>query len=45
MFAEIARRKIVEFDPDRVSMQADSRGPFIGDFLVSQNHVNMRVGG
>jgi hypothetical protein len=44
MFAEIARRKIVEFDPDRVSIQADSRSPFIRNFLISQNHINMKIG-
>jgi hypothetical protein len=25
-------------------IQADSRSPFIRNFLISQNHINMKIG-
>jgi hypothetical protein len=27
-----------------VCIQADSRSPFIRNFLISQNHINMKIG-
>jgi hypothetical protein len=27
-----------------VHIQADSRCPFIRNFLISQNHINMKIG-
>jgi hypothetical protein len=26
------------------AIQADSRSPFIRNFLISQNHINMKIG-
>jgi hypothetical protein len=26
------------------SIQADSRGPFIGSFLISPNHISVKIG-
>jgi hypothetical protein len=30
--------------PGTYGIQADSRSPFIRNFLISQNHINMKIG-
>jgi hypothetical protein len=45
-FRCLLKDRVLHYDPIFAAgiIRADSRGPFIGNFLISQNHVSVRIG-